>query len=714
MNSLKSELKIIPSFGFYEMFSPFSFTKLWKINNSQSWQLSPSDLEHKGFFEDTLELNDLYINHYSYGLYFRFSLRSDNSYIRLNSGIILKREKSQNYLQYQRQSHVIMSDAEILVMFEHGHLFVWIDGRLCIDQESSSTFGSVKMDIKGNVAVKFFFLFSEAKVHITYFNALGDPMQEMILKDNHTVSVKIFLYDKLRRQSVTIETFYLQKSTLGQLLNYRTDLVTNGNPSEANSVWESGELTGFVENTVGKYGFYQTVYHSNPLNEILVKGMPGDQFSINGPFVKRFYYRTEIDFINFNYKPNDGYTYHVEHLPTGVDHIKVYNSNFDKVAWHVDVPVGSALFSTYEYDSNRNLIRTLPPLYHEAARTLQGGFVKTAQQLTELKKWVSHYTYNGNGKILSKKIPDSGKEEFVYNIEDQLIFIIYYSNDQDESVENVVYFQYDEIGQLSNTGRLLVPVISKEDLLALNISQNNSEVYQQFSHSNKDHEPIWRSRLKRTTTFNKEGPFIEEVFVGESFEKVLRKSIIIPIEIDEKPVQFININQNFVADKVQDIFYPSEVNNIPFVLTYIYDLEGHISEIRTPSIKSPLAKYEYSAKGQITSEHFLPSSETGFKQRFSYNSAGFLSELKSIFMTQNVFYTSGSYGGHGHGDGTVTKTEFYRHWHNTENNKSFGINELDFVSNILTEEDSKRCFKELSLKGYIDEKKQQKKYFTLT
>ncbi|WP_264375519.1 RHS repeat-associated core domain-containing protein [Wolbachia endosymbiont (group B) of Sphaerophoria taeniata] len=89
-------------------------------------------------------------------------------------------------------------------------------------------------------------------------------------------------------------------------------------------------------------------------------------------------------------------------------------------------------------------------------------------------------------------------------------------------------------------------------------------------------------------------------------------------------------------------------------------------------------------------------------------------ELKDRFLTERVYYTNGSYGGYGYGDGTITRTEFKANWHESCDDSKLGLNEKSFVSEYVTSEESAFCFRELKKKGYLNDNGHQTKVsFTL-
>ncbi|WP_406832882.1 MULTISPECIES: RHS repeat-associated core domain-containing protein [unclassified Wolbachia] len=708
---LKSSIQIQPETGFYEDFSPYSFKERWKIDNADVWKISLGQLQHFTNHLHSLQLNPYDINSASHGMRMCFSLQSESSIIKFNDDLKLMRTGNRANIIFPGKRLSVPLNGEILVAVEHGRLLVWVDGGLYFDGSSNGSL--FNLGVSGKVRISDVMVFSEPSIQVTYFNALDEKLQEVVLKGENTAIVTEYLYDELGRQTITTQSARIERSSSQSVLAYYPNFVTNSNPYSANSVWKIGKLQGDVSRIIGEHSYSQTQYDNNPLDERCAVGLPGREFSVSGPYAKRFASSSKNLFINNLFPTSQNYSYQVEYKPGRVEDISVFDNKNNRVAQYTHVPGSRDLLSTYEYDENDKLVKSLPPLYHEKVRTfhkLNSQLQSLSTEEKALQDFLgAHTSYDGKGNAIIKTTPDSGKVEHLYDNNGLLKFAVHYSQLNGEEVENVIYFDYDQLGRLISTGKLTSPLPKKEDLLTLAISSNNTEKYQQFYHSDSEREPILRGKVKRTITFNNKEPLIEESILNIDKE-TLSKRILIPMKDNDEPL-LIAINKRYAAGKLREIEYPIDVQGNPFKLTYSYNKLGKIIGIGVSGKHNLFVNFVHNSAGQVISEQHLPESARNFTRQYSYNAPGFLTKLEDKFLTEKVYYTDGSYGGHGYGDGTVTRTEFKATWHEHCDNRKLGLNEQSFVSENITPEESELCFHKLKEAGYLNEHNHQNKAY---
>lgn len=706
---LKGSVRVQPESGFHEDFAPFSFRQRWTIDQSDGWRISPGQLLHVGDSANSFKWDPYEVSSDSYGMRFYFSLQSANSVIKFSSELKLSRNGQTAELSFVGKKLISPLNGEILLLFEHNRLFIWVDGGLYIDAFANDSI--FEMEMAGQVKIKNVLIFSEPRVQVTYLNQLDEKLQQVVLEDEKTAVITEYLYDKLGRQAITTEAARMKQSTNQPLLAYYSNFVTNGNAFANDSVWDTGKLQGDITETVGEYAFSQVKYESNPLDEKCAEGLPGSQFSVSGPFAKHFSYSTGNAFVNNLFPASQNYTYLVEHKPGNVEHISVLDSKNNRVAWHVHVPKSKDLLSTYEYDENGKLVKGLPPLYHEKVRTLQklsSQLKSTSEEEQALQRTLGiHVAYDSEGTEVAKTTPDSGKTENMYDGSGLLRYTVYHSNNDDQVIENVVYFDYDGFGRLNGTGRLS-SFPPKHQLLDMQLTGNNTEQYQQFYQSDYEREPMWRGQMKRTITFNNGEPLVEESALN-SEQATLSKRILIPI-VSDTPLS-ISINKRYTADQQKEIEYPIDVQGIPLRLSYSYNKLGKVISIGFSGRTTNLVNYTYTPAGQIESEQHLPETSRNITRHYSYEGPGLLTKLEDDFLTEKVYYTTGSYGGHGHGDGTVSRTEFKATWRGRCDDRELGLNEKSFIGKHISAEESALCFREFKETGYLDDNNHQSKEF---
>ncbi|WP_264377380.1 RHS repeat domain-containing protein [Wolbachia endosymbiont (group B) of Leptidea sinapis] len=703
ITELKSSVIIQPENGFYEDFAPDSFNERWKIDSADAWQISPGRLHHLTNDSHTLRLNSNDINRSSCGMRFYFSLQSDGSVIKFNNNLKAMRTGNKAEITFSGRGQSIPLDGELLIVAEGKRIFVWVDGGLYFDGFLNVSL--FNLEISGKARISDVIVFSQPSVEVTYLNKLNEKLQKIVLESENVSVITQYLHNELGRQSITTQPAGIERANP---LAYYSNFVTNGNPYTANSVWKTGKLEGDAARIVGEYGYSQVKYCDNPLNEECVVGLPGKEFSILGPYAKRFSSSLDNLFISNLFPASKNYSYRVEHKPGNVKDVSVFDSKDNRVAWYISTPKNKSLLSTYEYGENGKLVKSLPPIYHEKVGTfhkMNSQLNSTSREEKTLQDSLGvNISYDQRGKIISKTTPDSGKVENLYDKDGLLRFVLHYSNN--EKIDNTVYFDYDELGRLRSTGEVISST-PKEELLSLELSGNNTRAYQEFYYSDAEHQPVLRGKVARTITFNAGEPLIEESIVNID-EETISKRIVIPTKDGEKPL-LIGVNKRYGAGKLREVEYPIDIQDRPLRINYQYDKLGRIEGIGVRGKEDLFASFTYNSYGQISSEVHLPDLEKNFTRQYSYNSAGFLIELKDKFLTERVYYTNGSYGGYGYGDGTITRTEFKATWHENCDDSKLGLNEKSFVSEYVTSEESALCFRELKKGGYLNDNGHQAK-----
>ena len=75
------------------------------------------------------------------------------------------------------------------------------------------------------------------------------------------------------------------------------NFVTNIDPAKPLSVWNTHRLEGLVDilnpHDEG-FAYWRTEYEANPSNEKRSEGMPGRDFSIDGPYAKKFSRKIDV------------------------------------------------------------------------------------------------------------------------------------------------------------------------------------------------------------------------------------------------------------------------------------------------------------------------------------------------------------------------------------------------------------------------------------
>ena len=213
--------------------------------------------------------------------------------------------------------------------------------------------------------------------------------------------------------------------------------------------------------------------------------------------------------------------------------------------------------------------------------------------------------YNQAGQLQERKTPDKGKQVFIYNLEGLHFFTLQYTQNNEHYF--TCSYSYNDLGQLKKTGSVGIDV-SREKLQAL---ANVSSVLQ----SNQIKRPL----------------------------------------ADSNPL-----------DKVNTMTYPITFRGKQLTIEYAYNKQGLVTDLSIRNqelLDSPIIKFAHNALGQIsTSSYFSADNQIQFEQNFKYNSPGFIVEIDSKFLKEQISYTENGYGQTGYFDGSVAETRFEAKW----------------------------------------------------
>lgn len=709
-----SRVTFQPESGFYEEFDTFALRSRWLAHEPEAWKIAPGQLYHQASSWNQIEADSRLLDVSSVALRCEVALLSSSASLRWrwqDGYVELTRQGTSSTLSCPSSSSKsikgLPTQAEWILFVEKNRLWVWSEGVLLFDQtwvadntQELKPWTQLMLEAQGNVIINDLCLMNNPSVQVEYFNRFGEKIQVINLKNTQTVQVSETLRDSLGRPAITTKVTSLMRASNQSLLAYYSDFVTNDQPSHPNSVWQTGYLAGKVDRfNPHDHGFaYQRVaYVPKPLNEEQASGLPGPDFSVAGPYAKRFNKEANIDFLT-NLFPPEGYRQHVEIQPNGRKQVEIFDKNNNRVALYQHVSGYDHQLSTYEYDKNNRLIKVLPPLYHEKVHScFKIEPLKTEEEyLSEQEKYWqrlgTHFVYHKNGHLLSKTTPDSGTVTFTYTPDDKIRFMAFAAN----QTEKIVYLAYNEYGQLHRTGYFKPPQNQSEllDYVDSSVEPSGAQDYQRFYYTADHVEPILRNRIKQLVTFNEEKPFFEEFYFNAAHQ----------VEVKGMPSMLAAIEKQYLAERLQSLSYPITINGKPFKLTYQYNKQGQLVALGTAENPSYYAKFDYHSSGQLLSEEHRPgSSQHRFIRYYHYSSPGFIEKITDPFLTEALTYTEGGYGQAGYGDGMVMQTTFNATWFKDADPRSFVIDNKAFSDGQwVTPEQSTRCVQALVNDGYLD------------
>lgn len=707
-----------PEQGFYETFDTHALRNHWQIDNPDAWSIAPGQLWHQQSVKHRIQATPNLFDKRSAAFRCYFALQGSQAALSLNwpgmGSFQLTRQSGEFATLALPNGHSITSlpfAGELIVMLDKNYAWLWLDGVLLLDQalsispttDSVAPWSAFHLEAQGQVLIEDCLVMNHPQLRIEYHNAFGDKTQVIQLADANTIQVTETLYDKLGREAVTTKTTRVHRITGEPLLAYRPHFATNKNPTNPQSVWQTGKLRGEVDRLNPDdqgVAYVRTEYAKNPLNEKSALGLAGLEFSVTGRYATKFSQHSGVALLDNLFPAHRGYRQTVEHKSNGSQLVAVFDQQGNQVARYVKVPSYNHLLTTYEYDKENRLIKILPPLYHEKVGTA-GKIVSWQSGESTLspqeKKWqqalATFFVYDDNGHLIRKKTPDTGTTEYLYNTAGQKRFML--SVVPNNQTSAITYFDYDINGQLVKTGYIKKPL--SVDTVRQYLERSffpDAEDYQRFDYADDNPEPESRGRIKRFITDNKDNPVIEELRFNAQ-QQIVSKSTLSTISPDEadKLTQF---TKQYMGNQLQTLTYPVKVNGKPLTLVHRRNRLGQLVELGTSNQPARYARFTYHANGHLDSEHYHPDTPYHFTRSYRYNSPGFLEQISDPFLTEEVAYTEKGYGQDGYGDGMVMQTAFNASWPDTADGRWFRLEEGD-----LGGADSAGCIHALQRTGYL-------------
>ncbi|XP_059612603.1 uncharacterized protein LOC132259075 [Phlebotomus argentipes] len=723
IDSKPNVITLEPENGSYETFDRNSWRTRWKLDNPAVWNVAPGQLWHKQSGKHIIQAATNLFDHKSAAIRCYFALQESGSALSLNwkeIGRLKFTRKSNGFTDLtipNAQSLIapLPSAGELIVMLEENYLWIWLDAVLIVDQAlpitSSTPWSMFGIEADGKVLVEDLLVMNRPQTTINYYNAFGDKTQEIQLEDATTAQVSEILYDALGRKSITTKTTRVHRNAGQSLLAYRSDFVSNKNTYNQQSVWQTGILQGEVNRLNPSdqgVAYTRTGYAPNPLDQEQNLGLPGPDFSITGRYSTKVSQHSDLAFLDNLFPSNNGYRQRVEHTSNGSLRIFVFDQANNQVAKYVRVPSFDHLLSTYEYDTEKRLIKILPPLYHEKAETdiRLTAWKFGEDHLSPAEKQLqyalaSRFVYDKYGHLIRKITPDSGTTEYLYNAAGQKRFMV--SLGATNESQKIVYFNYDSNDQLISTGHINRPL----SLTALRQHLESTHLpyaidYQTFDYSDGHFDPLLRGRVKEFITLD-EGEVIIEKLHFDALQQVMSKNAILNEATSDS---LNNIEKQYAQDKLQKIIYPVAFDGKPLHVVHSYNRLGQLTGLGTPNNPTRYARFTYHATGQLASEQYQQGTSLSFTRNYHYNSPGFLEKISDPFLTEDIAYANKGYGQAGYGDGMIMQATFNANWPVNADGRWFQIHENDLGGNY-----SAVCVKALKRTGHLSDNGQPMKLY---
>lgn len=751
--ALKKEIVMIPDFGFYENFDKFSLNTRWIFENETSWLLTGKGIKHLSMephkmtcispatmFDPSssavrllvdFETTDSILTFSFYGYSKLVSIAGDGT---LNVGNDCRRISN------------LPQSGDLIVYLENETIWIWFDSILLADMKltrgclaqgsfvNSSPWKDFELEIGGEVFVSNFITLSRPKVTVAFKNAWGDTVQSMQLENVDTVLVSQTLHDQVGRDAIKAKaTRVKRRSDRSSMLNYIQDFIVNSNYNENDSVFSTGILKGLVSDlnpSDDGYPYNRDIYFNDMLREVKIEGLPGQKFSTTGSFKKTHDRFSRIPFLQILFPSKDGFIEKVTYETGGSILVIVEDKKGKEVAEYTKVAGFDNVLTINEYDREGNLLKILPPAYHQQMNTF--GNYTTPWKFgdenlsAEEKHWQdqlgTHYKYDEFNQLIYKKTPDAKPKGYIYDMIGNMRFMynLNYTNETNgtstEVADEIVYMLSIARGEPVEIGYLDEQFTVSELRQFTNSTSvpGTSHLHQRVMYSYSHSDPEVRRRAKMFLTYGyletdplKSGvhPPHQELLQFNSADHVIMKT-----SNTLYSGSLTTFSKYYQGGDLTEIQYPAETENTKgkkepgLSLICTHDALGKLTRLGTRSHTNQFMEFEYNAAGQIEQESVEPGTENVFTRTYEYEGPGMLVKINDPYLSQNMTFIEGGYGQHGHGDGIIMQSLFEAKWSNFSNLDAqqklwFRLPVESFDSNKVI----KMCLTALKRVGILDE-----------
>lgn len=708
-----------------QYYNPIEWWKKWKIAEIDKigiWSFAPGQMWHKSSSSHNAMIPSSQLNMKS--IVFRFDYTLDRTFdykykpnIRLMvantiiADLVKGKEGASLSLCNSYKTLKLPSIGELVILLEDLRVVVWTDGVSIADFEISQTWQTTLLQLSmkthpmltieftGLVVIENFAFINNPSLTVEYLNSWGEPTQVINLESQSVAQITETIHDMLGRRSITTKATRMKRTMNERLLDFYDSFILNDKYEDKNSVWFTHHLEGNVDTlnpSCKGFPYKRTEFEKNPSRDIQAIGLPGKEFSIIGPYAKRFQSMSDEPFLLNLFPIINGFKMYTTVNENGSRKVNVNDVNDKKVAVYVRVPGYDHILSINEYNSKGQIVKVLPPRYHEADQTITRGEPwkfgyahLTDDEINLQVAYGSIFKYDEDENMIMKSTPDGGFVHYIYDDAGNRRFM---------KMGNgvVVYFLYNDAKMLIETGHLR-ETLDNETLKSYTQFKSlpsgvQRTVSQEFGYNFEADDPQTRKMTKTFVTHNGDETVTDEV--NFDFKNhIVKKSATLS---SDSPM---NVAKTYDLDKLSTMTYPRDSSeDKELSLVYKYDKKGFLTSIGIPNAPTQYAQFSYAADGQLESEKILPGSEYGFTRTFEYQTAGYLEKIEDPFLTEEMTYTSNGYGQGGFGDGIISSTSFQAKWSSSVDPQTFKVrlSELDGDKRLLT-----RCFKLLKQSGYL-------------
>ncbi|XP_058064695.1 uncharacterized protein LOC131214329, partial [Anopheles bellator] len=419
---------------------------------------------------------------------------------------------------------------EVLIFITPLRVSVWVEGSLISEQVVSTgqeisaiDKGELRLLPSGHLTFSEFFTLYDPWVKVTYHNRMGRPVQLIEYDSPRTVRIREILYDAIERPRIQTKWTKLM-CVRDTFFGFHEEFVTG---IARTTKRMTGQVSAFNPSCKG-YPYSQTVYANDPTENKELQGLPGIDYTVQGKYKRRYSTKPEMALLRILFPEADGFRQKIVERPGSAIRATVEDLRGNKVAKYWKVGNYEDRLTTYTYDSNNHLIEELSPQYHVLAKTKYSrvpfpGKVYTAEEMKLKSLWKFAHTYDGD-KLMTKRTPDGGSYEYIYNQHGILRFSLHY--DRANKLDRVIHFSYAANKKL--TREALVDLTRDKCInIVDSTSLPESNDLIESTYGEFDVNPMVRYRSQQSTRLIGANQMVESLIYDEN-EKVIKKIFVVP------------------------------------------------------------------------------------------------------------------------------------------------------------------------------------------
>lgn len=522
---------------------------------------------------------------------------------------------------------------------------LYADGRRVLGQIfPAGVSGAPRFFTNNQLGLSYLALACDPLPRLTYLDNVGNTIQQQIIDDAAVLTAGT-LYDSIGRAAVVSKPARAQQSLPG----YRPQLIERFD-------WQTGIMEGEVARFYPQdegYPYTRNTFLPTPQGQIYETGIPGRPFAITAePEARRHTTITHTTANAYSELLPDlpvGEYFVVEIIdPDGVPEV----SWLDKIGQKVALLVGDPRDDEQEwtltrqfYDESGNLVEVQLPNFF-------------SRRVSEPGRFIQRQRSDFFGRITSRAFPDVRTSyRYVYDHAGRLRFLLDASG---EEQGYLLYWTYDRLGRLLESGSC--DTTWDESLLSTHASTPNWlpapgrwQKRLTYDGAGSDVSQIGQVVYSEVAPTSEEMPgrVVEHLrYTAEGYLQERLTHLQTPEGEYRHAARFAYDN----LGNVQQIVYDAHNPLSSLCVIHRYNHLGQISSIE--SAEGELARYTYTAEGQLEHEVLTPVAAPAIETTLRYNSPGWLTEISSPAFRETLEYVSGGSGDAGYFSGKIARTSY--------------------------------------------------------